>query len=112
MYQPTAQLVLEYNKICIKDLQKLLKKEFRSSDFFSGLSIRFALFTIRPLVARFELQRGPDASKEGFLVGFPIESSLFNKLKKETFWRPYFYASPGPRSFAAARGTVVESDRK
>ena len=72
--------------------------------------ILFALFTICPLVAWFELQRGPDAFKEGFSVGFLLESSLFNKLKKEAFWRPFFNASPGPRSFEAARGTVVESD--
>ena len=49
--------------------------------------IRFALFTIRPLLmlARFELQRGTDALKEGFSAGFLIVSSLFNKLKKEIF---------------------------
>ena len=50
--------------------------------------IRFALFTIRPLVARFE---------------------LFNKLKKISYLKTFLKASRGPLSFASARGTVFES---
>ena len=73
-------------------------------------SIRFALFTIRPLVADLSLLSGPDALKEGHVAGFHIMSSLFNKLKKDVIWKPFLKASREPLSFASARGTVVESD--
>ena len=76
------------------------------------ISIRFALFTIRPLVARFELTWRPWCIKKGRVAGFHIISSLFNKLKKDVIWRPFLKASRGPLSFASARGTVVESDCK
>ena len=40
-------------------------------------------------------------------------SSLFDKFKKDVFWKPFFKkASCGPPSFGAARGSAVESDRK
>ena len=78
------------------------------------MSIRFALFMIRHLVARFEVKKrpGPDALKKGRVAGFYIISSRFNKLKKDVICKPFLKASRGPLRFSSARGTVVESDRK
>ena len=54
---------------------------------------------------------GPDELKKGRVAGFHM-SSLFNKLKKTLFENFFLKALRGPLSFASARDTVVESDRK
>ena len=59
-------------------------------------SIRFALFTIRPLVAWFEVTKWPWWIKKGRVAGFHIISSLFNKLKKDVICKPFLKASRGP----------------
>ena len=74
---------------------------------FALLYLRFALWWLH-----FKLQSGPDAFKKGRVAGFHLMSSLFHKLKKRRYLKNVFKSITRVASFASARGTVVESDRK
>ena len=77
------------------------------------LYLRFALWWLD-----LNLLRGPDAlkkvaTKAAFLSWQDFSLCYISlKAKNKKNLKPFLKASRGPQSFAAARGTVVESDRK